>query len=107
MRLICTGIDINPRMHEGKFVSGEALVTVNPIHRASLDNVRNQTLLERKIVSNAEPLSTRMSGCLTFYGCGLASTMIDAHRWHVTTIEYFDSTSIGLLVGTFETCRDI
>jgi hypothetical protein len=55
----------------------------------------------------AEPLSTRMSGCLTFYGCGLASAMIDAYRWHVTTIEYFDSISIGLLVGTFETCRDI
>ena len=81
--------------------------TVNPIHRASLDNVRNRRCSNGKSYRMAEPLSTRMSGCLTFYGCGLASATIDAHRWHVTTIEYFDSISIGLLVGTFETCRDI
>ena len=78
-------------MHKGKFVSGEALVTVTPIHRASLDDVRNQTVLERKIVSDVELLSTRMSGCLTCYGCELASAGIDARRWYVTMIAYFDS----------------
>ena len=51
-------------MLNGKLVSGEALVTRPSIHRASLMTL-GPNVLDRNTVSDAELLSTPMSGCLT------------------------------------------